>query len=50
MKQPKRPTREQKKVISEAGLDWTTWSVLGEDNISLTLVSKKSGRRRVILK
>lgn len=50
MERVKRPTLKQKKVISEAGLDWQTWNVASEDNISLTLVSKKSGRRKVILK
>ena len=46
----KKPTLAQKKIIKSAGLDWNTWNVAGEDNISITLISKKSGRRRVILK
>lgn len=54
MKQPKKPTREQKEYIKAAGLDWRNWMVpvgiAGEDNISLTLINKKSGRRRVIFK
>lgn len=50
MKQPKAPTLAQKKIISGAGLKWRTWSVVHEDNISLTIISKKSGKRRVILK
>ena len=50
MKQPKKPTRAQKILIKAVGLDWKTWSVQEEDNISITLVSKKSGRRRVLLK
>ena len=50
MKQPKKPTLAQKKIISAAGLEWRAWNVAGEDNISLTLISKKSGKRRVILK
>lgn len=45
-----KPTLEQKKIISGAGLNWRTWNVAEEDDISLTLVSKKTGRRRVILK
>lgn len=45
-----KPTLEQKKIMTKAGLDWHTWNVAGEDNVSLTLISKKSGRRRVILK
>lgn len=50
MKNPRKPTRAQKRSISDAGLDWRTWLVVEEDNISLTLISKKSGRRRVLLK
>lgn len=50
MKNPRKPTRAQKKIMIDAGLDWHTWLVVGEDNISLTLISKKSGRRRVLLK
>ena len=50
MKNPRKPTRAQKKIITEAGLDWHTWLVLQEDNISLTLISKKSNRRKVISK
>lgn len=46
----KKPTLEQKKIMTKAGLDWHTWNVADEDNVSLTLISKKSGRRRVILK
>lgn len=48
MKQPKKPTLAQKKVIKAAGLDPKTWSVGNVDNISMTLISKKTGRRRVI--
>lgn len=50
VKNPRKPTRAQKKIIVEAGLDWHTWLVLDEDNISLTLISKKSGKRKVVLK
>ena len=50
MKNPKKPTRAQKKIMVGAGLDWHTWLVVEEDNISLTLISKKSGRRKVVLK
>lgn len=50
MKQPKKPTRAQKILIKAEGLDWKTWSVLEEDNISITLISKKSGMRKVLLK
>lgn len=50
MKQPKKPTLEQKKIMTNAGLNWRTWNVVYEDNISLDVVSKKSGTRRSILK
>lgn len=46
----KKPTLAQKKLMKANGLDWNTWNVLEEDNISLTLISKKSGRKRVLLK
>lgn len=46
----KKPTLAQKKLMKANGLEWTTWNVLDEDNNSITLVSKKSGRKRVLLK
>ena len=46
--EPKKPTLEQKKAIKEAGLDPKTWNVGNVDNISMTLISKKSGRKKVI--
>ena len=46
----KKPTLAQKKLMKAAGLDWTTWNVAEEDNNSITLISKKSGRKRVLLK
>ncbi len=49
MKQPRKPFLEEKKQIVAAGLDWKNWSVLERDNNSITLVNKKSGRKRVIL-
>lgn len=50
MKNPRKPTREQKKIIADSRLDWKNWLVKEEDNVSLALISKKSGRIRVILK
>lgn len=50
MKNPKKPTRAQKKIISTAGLDWHTWLVTNEDSSTLTLISKKSGMKKVIHK
>lgn len=50
MKQPKKPTRAQKEIMKSAGLDWRNWSVAEEVVDQLTLISKKSGRRRTIYK
>ncbi|MFW5675789.1 MAG: DUF6906 family protein [Acetivibrio ethanolgignens] len=36
--------------MAAAGLKWKNWQVADEDNMSLTLISKASGRRMVILK
>ena len=49
-KRVKNPTRAQKIIISAAGLDWKNWNVMEEDNLSITVISKKAGRRRVLLK
>ena len=46
----KKPTLAQKKIIKAAGLDWNTWNVADEDSTSITLISKKSGRRKVLFK
>lgn len=45
-----KPTREQKKIIVENKLDWHNWLVTGEDNNTLILINKTSGRKRAILK
>ena len=46
----KKPTLAQKKLMKVNGLDWNTWNVVKEDDSSMTLISKKSGRRRVLHK
>jgi len=48
-KMPKRPTRRQKQLIEAAGYLRDNWLVLDEDNISMTIVHKKTGTRKVIL-
>lgn len=48
-KMPKKPTRAQKEKIKTAGYKWDNWLVLNEDNISLTLIHKHTGTRKVIL-
>ena len=47
-----KPTRDQKKLLSDRGLVWQNWLVPrgGEDNLSLAVVNKNSGKRKVILK
>ena len=50
MKQPKKPTLAQKKIIRANGLIWENWMVADENNRFMTLVSKKTGRRRYIFK
>lgn len=46
----KKPTLAQKKLMKSNGLDWNTWNVVKEDDSSMTLISKKSGRKRTIYK
>ena len=46
----KNPTRAQKVIMSAAGLEWKNWYVQEEDNLSLTVISKKGGRKRVLFK
>lgn len=48
-KLPKKPTREQKKRMSNAGFDWKQYLILESDNISMTAIHKQSGRRSVII-
>lgn len=48
-RRPKRPTLAQKKKMTAAGLRWENWLVSYEDNISMTLVSRQTGKRRHIL-
>ncbi len=44
-----RTTMAQKRKITAAGLRWENWRVSYEDNISMGLVSRQSGKRREIL-
>lgn len=46
----KKPTLSQKKIIASAGLCWENWNVVCEDDVTLDLVSKKTGRKRSIKK
>lgn len=44
------PTREEKILIKKNGLVWNNWLVKENDNISLAIVSKSSGKVRVLIK
>ena len=48
VKQPKKPTLEQKKAIKAAGLDPKNWNVAKADETVIKLIRKKSGRSREI--
>lgn len=48
MGQVKKPKLEQKKVMTAAGLRWEAWNVEEDDGETLTLVSKRTKRRRKI--
>lgn len=50
MKQAKRPTLAQKKVIVSSRLDWKTWNVIRDSADELVIQSKKSGQIRTIKK
>ncbi len=50
MKQPKKPTYEQKKMMSKEGLNWKEWMVKDEDNISIALIHKVTGKIKVLWK
>lgn len=47
---PARPTRDQKAVIAAAGLIWKNWLVLSETPEELHIVSRGSGRSRILKK
>ena len=49
-KRLKNPTRAQKVTMATAGLDWKNWYVQDEDNLSITVISKKGGRKRILFK
>ena len=47
---PERPTLAQKKAISRDGLLPDNWLVLDDGSVSMVILSRKSGQRRVISK
>ena len=48
-KKPRKPTREQKKRMSNAGFDWKQYLIVDSDHISMIAVHKQTGRRSVII-
>ena len=50
MKQPKKPTYNQKRIIASVGLDVKKWAVRYEDKTTLIIVNKETGTDKVINK
>ena len=50
MKQPSRPTRAQKEIISENKLTPENWMVVFESKDTLEIISKRTSQRRVLQK
>lgn len=48
-KMPRKPTRKQKEIIEAAGYRRENWLVVDTDNLSMTIVHKQTGTRKVIL-
>lgn len=49
-RRPRKPRREEKKIIKENNLDWKNWLIADEDKTTYTLENKMSGNRRIICK
>ncbi len=50
MKQPSRPTRAQKEIISANKLKPENWMVVFESKDTLEIISKRTSQRRVLQK
>ena len=50
VKQPKKPTRAQKEILSKHKLKPDNWMVLEEDKYQIVFISKHRSRRRTIAK
>lgn len=48
MKQPKKPTYDQKREISNHGLDARAWAVVSENKEELRIIEKSSGEIKVL--
>lgn len=50
MKQPKKPTYNQKKLMSKNNLDASAWAVVSEDNKTLVIIDKVDGKIKTLFK
>lgn len=50
MKQPKKPTRNQKEIISKNMLVISNWLVIGETEFYLHIVNRNTGTKKMISK
>lgn len=48
MKQAKKPTREQKEILSNNYLNWKDWAVIKDGDFRLTVIHKETGRVKFI--
>lgn len=48
MKQPRKPTRKEKELITREGLNWNEWSVEAISNSWIIIVHKFQKDKRVI--
>ena len=49
MKQPSKPTRAQKEIISNNNLVPDHWMVISESRDTLEIISRRSSRRKVLI-
>lgn len=50
MKQPKRLTLKHKKILATYRLNPDNWMLVDEDMNSITIINKKSNKKKVLLK
>lgn len=50
MKQPKKPTRANKELMNKRGLVPDNWMVVSESKTELVVISKRSNKRRSLVK
>ena len=50
MKQPKKPTRAQKELMTKHNMSPENWMVLEEDKYQIVFINKRKSRRRTIKK